>query len=78
LWLRGHGAEEDRPDKSLMLVDTNRGIENACECKPLAPGHAQTEQAAATVLRICRSSGRVGLVSDFYESKLVSVVGRPL
>lgn len=78
LWRLGFGAEQDRPDKSLMLIDTIRSIEGACEARPLAPGHEQTEEALGTVLRISRDTGRVALMTDFYERKIVRAVGRPL
>lgn len=78
LWRLGHGADDDRPDRSGMLCDTLHSIEGAAECKPLGPDFENQERAVGAILRICRSTGRVGMVTNFYERRFVRVVGRPL
>jgi hypothetical protein len=77
-WLHGLGAEQDRPDKCGILIDTIHQIENALECKPLGPGLQDTEDAVGAVLRMCRDADAVGLVFDFCERRIMRLVGRPL
>ena len=77
-WLDGHGAEQDRPDKCGVLIDTLHRIDGAVEVKPLGEGLGDTEEATGAVLRICRDTGKVGLVTSFGERRWVRAVGRPL
>lgn len=78
LWVQGHGDEEDRPDKSGILIDTLHSIENAIECKPIGPGFEDRPEAVAAIERISRSTNKVALVASFYERKFSRVVGRPI
>ena len=76
-WLKGHGAYEDRPDQSGILVDQSKGIENAVECKPLWDRAYDTPAGKGAIERISKSAGSPALVISFYERFLVRVVGRP-
>lgn len=78
LWLAGYGKDEDRPDKSLVLIDTIHAIENAIECKPLCEGAAETEKGRKAIRRMSRQSDKVALVTTFTETRLFRVVGRPV
>ena len=77
-WKMGYGAEEDRPDKSMILADRARGIENAIECKQLAPGAADTEAGMNACLRFSRDTDCVALVFTLGEHRLKKVLGRPM
>lgn len=77
-WLKGYGADQDRPDRSGILADHARGVKNAIECKPLWEDAADTEDGIATCLRLSRSSDCVALVMEFGEHRLLQVLGRPL
>ena len=77
LWVDGHGAEEDRPDRSLMLFDRSRGVENAIEAKPLIGNREKTEDGKATIKRMAISTKKTVLVFNFYENHIVRVEGKP-
>lgn len=72
LWLAGYGRQNDRPDKSLMLIDNPNRIENAIECKPLSAD----VDGEKVVKRFSRATGKVALVTSFRETRLVRVVGK--
>ena len=74
LWIQGHGNEEDRPDRALVLIDTTHRIENGIECKPLAPGVEETPEVKATIGRMMKSTGCAAIVTDFYERRFVRIV----
>lgn len=76
VWLLGHGAEDDRPDKSLMLFDNSHGIGNAMQAKPLAPDREKTPEAKATIERMSASLKMPVLVVNFYERRIQYVVGK--
>ena len=76
MWLKGHGEEEDRPDKSLIMIDRGKEIENAVECKQLAEGAADSVKGKLAIERISRDAGMVALVLSLYERKLMRVVGK--
>lgn len=78
LWVLGHGDEEDRPDKSLMLFDRSRDVENAIEAKPLASGREETQEAKDVIDRMAISTNKTVLVFNLYERRIVSVVGLPV
>jgi hypothetical protein len=75
-WRLGHGDEEDRPDKSLMLFDRLKGVENALEAKPLKDGQEGTEEGKAIIDRMSSSAGTPVIVLDFYERRVVRIAGR--
>ena len=77
-WLQGYGADEDRPDRSLMLIDNVRGIGNAMECKPLCEDADKREAGRRAIERISQDAGKPALVTSFYERQLAYVVGRPI
>ena len=74
-WLKGHGNEEDRPDRCGILVDRSRAIENGVECKPLWDGAYDEDAGRAAIHRISKSTGNPALVISFYERQLIRVVG---
>lgn len=75
-WLLGHGAEEDRPDKSLLLFDGAHGIKNSIEAKPLKDGQEATPEGKATIARMSRSTRLPIIVLNFYERKIQRIEGR--
>lgn len=75
-WLEGHGDEEDRPDKSGMLIDNVLFIENTLQCKPIRKGAQDTPEGLIAVERLTRSAQRVGLVCGFPETHMIRAVGR--
>lgn len=78
LWLQGFGLEEDRPDRSLILADTTHRIDNAIECKPLSEEAVTNQKALDTVIRLSRETGKVALLTTFYETKIARVIGKPI
>lgn len=78
LWLQGFGLEEDRPDRSFILADTTHSIDNAIECKPLSEEAVTSEKSLDTVIRLSRETGRVALLTTFYETKIARVIGKPI
>lgn len=77
-WREGHGDEGDRPDKSLMLFDQTKRIENGLEARPLAPGQESTERGRAVVERMGRSIGLPVIVIDFPQRRIQRIVGRSI
>lgn len=77
LWLQGYGAEEDRPDRSMMLIDNTRDVANAVVCKPLCEGADKMEAGRKAIKRISRAVGAPALVTTFKESRLAYVIGKP-
>lgn len=77
LWVQGYGGEEDRPDKSLILFDESRGVENAIEAKPLSGSKETTKEGAEVIRRMSISTGKPVLVFNLYEGHIVQVVGLP-
>jgi hypothetical protein len=75
-WIKGHGAEEDRPDRCGVLFDNVRRVENSIECKPIWDGATETEAGKKAIERVSESMGVPALVISFYERELVRVVGR--
>lgn len=75
-WLLGHGDEEDRPDKSHILVDCSKQIENAYEAKPLKEGAESTPEGREVIDRMSRSLGTPMIVLGHYELKIKRIVGR--
>jgi len=75
-WLAGHGIDEDRPDKSLMLFDCLNNIQNGLEAKPLDEGVEDTPAGRGIIERLSRSTDMAVLVLSFYEKQLKRVVGR--
>ncbi len=76
LWLLGHGKEEDRPDRSLIIADTTHKIGGAIEIKQLKEGAADTPEGMETIIRMSKSTKKVALVASFYEVRLERVIGR--
>lgn len=77
-WLLGHGEEDDRPDKSLMVFDAVRGIENVVEARPLSEGIESTPHGRELADRISVSTGKPVIVFNFCEHRMVRVVGGPV
>jgi hypothetical protein len=75
-WLKGHGAEEDRPDKCGVLMDNSKGVKNAIECKPVWEGAAEEPAGQRAIERVSRDMDVPALVTSFYERRLVRVVGK--
>ena len=73
-WKRGRGSDADRPDRCGVLIDRNKGIGNAVECKPLWPNAANEDAGAAAIKRIAQDADMAALVLSFYESRLMRVV----
>ena len=73
-WLLGYGDEDDRPDKSGILVDKINSIENAIECRQVWPDSANTFEGKETIKRMAKLSGEAAIVIDFYEEKIIRVV----
>ena len=76
-WLKGHGEEEDRPDRCGVLMDNLKGVQNAVECKPIWDGAAEQPAGQKAIERVSESMGVPALVTSFYERHLVRVVGEP-
>ena len=77
LWKYGHGNEEDRPDKSLLLIDRTKKVENAIEVKPLADGVEDTREGREVIKRFSRSYDAPAIVLSFYERRVKRVDGEP-
>jgi len=75
-WLQGYGADDDRPDKSLILVDNSKRITNAFEAKPLAPNVESTPEGVEMINRMSASMGVPIIVLNFYERRIKRIVGR--
>ena len=75
-WLLGHGDEEDRPDKSGIIVDRSKQIENAHEAKAIWRDAENTPEGKATLERMSKSLGTPVLAIAFGELKITRVVGR--
>lgn len=71
-WLLGHGDEEDRPDKSGMIIDRSKRITNAHEAKPLWNGAGSEEM----LTRMSQSVGTPLIVLSWGEMKIDRIVGR--
>jgi hypothetical protein len=78
LWLRGYGGEEDRPDRSRMLFDTVRRVENAIEAKALEPGREDTEAGRALTEKMSKETGKPAVVIGFYTRGIRRIVGQPV
>ena len=76
LWLNGHGAEEDRPDKSGLLMDTIHQVGNAIECKPIWEGADKQTAGLKAIYRMSQSTGKPVLVTTYRETRLSYVVGQ--
>ena len=78
-WLEGHGAPEDRPDKTGILFDNvapSTLLEGGLLAKPLWLG-AEKEDAARQAIENVSSSADVPvLVLEFTEKRLLRIVGR--
>lgn len=77
-WLDGFGAEYDRPDKSLLLFDRGKRIDNAIECKPLKDGQEDTLQGREQIARMSRSTQKTVIVLSFYERRIRRIAGKPV
>ncbi len=74
-WLMGHGAEGDRPDRSGMLIDNLKFIENYLQAKPLWSGAQNTMEANEAINNISRSTDTPVGVASYPEAQLIKVIG---
>ena len=77
-WLDGYGEEEDRPDKSLVMFDNKNRMINAYQARPLSPDHEKTPEGKDVIERMSKSLKKPVVVMNFYERRIVRVVGRPI
>lgn len=75
-WRNGHGLNQDRPDRSGVLIDNRKHIENAVQCISMTPEAVNSAAGRGAVLRISRDTGKVALVIGYNERRLVRVVGQ--
>jgi len=75
-WLDGYGDDEDRPDRSGVLIDRVLPIANCLQAKPIRAGAGDSNEGNAAIERMSRSAGRPVLVARFPETAMVRVVGR--
>lgn len=75
-WLLGHGDEDDRPDKSGIIIDRSKKIENAHEAKALWRGAEDSKEGMEVVDRMSKSLGTPVIVLPFGELKIKRIVGR--
>ena len=75
-WLDGHGDEQDRPDRSLMLFDRTKRVENGLEAKPLAKGQEESAEGRAVIDRMSRSTSMPVIVLNFHERRVRRIAGR--
>lgn len=78
LWLRGHGDDDDRPDRSMMLFDRAHEVENAIEARPCKPDQEKTEEGKKLCEKMVREIGEPAIVTDFYYRKPTRIIGRPI
>lgn len=75
-WRYGLGAEQDRPDKTGMLIDNLLRINGALQAKPMHEGAWEDVKAKRAVHRMSRQSRLPVLVAGYPETHIVEVVGR--
>ena len=75
-WKKGHGLEEDRPDRTLILFDAAHHIDNALEAKPLKEFQEETEEGKEVIDRMSKSTKMPVIVLNFYERTIQRIVGR--
>lgn len=75
-WLLGHGKEEDRPDKTHLVFDQSKRIENSLECKELKQGQSDTEEGREVIDRMSKSYETPVIVLSFFETRIKRLVGR--
>jgi len=76
MWLDGHGAEEDRPDLSGVVIDNALPVANALRAIPLSEGAQDTPRAILAVERISRDRDQCVLVCSYPERNPMRLVGR--
>ncbi len=75
-WLRGLGADKDRPDTCGMLIDrrmTKWGY--VLVAKQLEPGSAATQRGKNAITRAAKDGGMLCLVVDFDDTDKVIGAG---
>ena len=72
-WLLGNGDISDRPDKSGVLMDRNKKIRGAVECKSLWEGAHDEPAGRAAIERVSCDMGLAALVISFGERRLREV-----
>lgn len=77
-WLLGYGDNEDRPDKSGMIIDTILKIENCFQAKPLWDNAHNSTKGKDAIKHISRDSGKPIAVAGFQETHMIRIVGRGL
>ncbi len=78
-WVKGYGAENDRPDKSGILFDTistSGHIENSIIAKPLWLGADEEDVGIEAINHMSKDLDVPVLVVQFSEFRLLRVVGR--
>ena len=76
-WLRGLGAEKDRPGTSGVLIDRRMTAWGyVLVAKQLAPFAAMTKRGQRAMLRAAKDSGMLCLVVDYEDSdKVIGACG---
>lgn len=76
MWLYGNGEENDRPDKSGVMVDNAIPVHGALRAIPVRKGAADSAEGMAAITNISRDRDQPVLVCAFPETRLVRIVGR--
>ena len=76
MWVAGYGAEEDRPDRCGILIDSMLPFPGALRGVPLARGNQDKPGAVSAIKRISKEADRPVMVCSYRETKLLRVVGR--
>jgi len=76
MWIRGYGAEEDRPDLVGVVLDDVLPIENALRAIPTSEGAQDTHEARLAVERVSRERNQTVLVCSYPERYPMRLIGR--
>lgn len=76
MWIYGNGEEEDRPDKSGMLLDNATPVANVLRALPVRKGADQTPEGIRAINNISRDRDQPVMVSGWPETRILRVVGR--
>ena len=76
MWLYGYGEDEDRPDKSGMILDNATPVANVLRGLPMQEGADNTERGNLAINRISRDRNQPVMVCGWPETRIIRVVGR--